>query len=337
MKNRYQDPVARAERELAELEAKQKAEFGEGAEAGTTNGDQDDKGTTTETGQDGASDDKGDDQGQGTGRQDDGNTDTWKQRYNTLQGMFRAEIDRKVRDATTTLEAKVRDLERELAAAKTGTAATTDTGAGSDDGAVSADYMSPHVTDQMRKSAAYRTMVADYGRRYAEVQFEASVMAAGEQVRPLAQRGEKADYHQRIGELAPGWEQENTNPAFVAWTQVPVPHTGKTRQALLVEAYQAGDYVRVAQFFLDFREEATEKSANPQPKPKQQGAEVHIAPPKRGSSSSSSIDANKGRVYTRSEWEAGWKKLELGTLTAAAAAQLERELTEAGNENRVVG
>jgi hypothetical protein len=63
----------------------------------------------------------------------------------------------------------------------------------------------------------------------------------------------------------PGWQEINTDPTFIAWTQQPDPFSGRIRLELLREAYTNGDTARTLAFFQAFTAEHT--AAQPSGRP----------------------------------------------------------------------
>jgi hypothetical protein len=66
-----------------------------------------------------------------------------------------------------------------------------------------------------------------------------------------AERG-KQDFYERLDADYPEWEKVNTHPTFVAWLQRVDELSGRTRQALILEAFNAKDVRRCSLFFRNF-------------------------------------------------------------------------------------
>jgi hypothetical protein len=69
-----------------------------------------------------------------------------------------------------------------------------------------------------------------------------------------AERG-KHDFYERLDADYPDWEKVNTHPTFVAWLQQLDELSGRTRQALILEAFNAKDVRRCSLFFKGFVKE----------------------------------------------------------------------------------
>ena len=241
-------------------------------------------------------------------KEDDG----YKQRYQTLQGMMRAERE-KWQTEKAALQRQLQELQNRPAQ--------------NDSVEVEEDYRSPHVSNEVRNSLAYRRMAELNGRRHTEIHFESMAMMQPKQ----EEKPQDGDFFTNLDRLARNWRQLNNDPAFLTFLGQVAPYSGgMTLQNKLDQAVQAQDAAAAAQFFIDF----AETKHNP---PTARTPEALVAPAKRGSSAQINAESHNGKVYTRAQWDDGWKQLELGSLSAKAAAALEADLTNAPSEGRVVG
>lgn len=244
--------------------------------------------------------------------------DAYKQRYLTLQGMFRSEREKWTAEKNQLLS----DLQ-----------ALRQQSEQNENVEVEEDYRSPHVTEATRQSLAYRRMAELNGQRHTEIHFESLAMMQPSPSEPKADQQVSNTFLQGLDRLVPAWRQLNSNPAFLAFLQSPLPYSGgMTLQDKLDQAVQAQDAAAAAQFFIDFSEQQHKPATTVSNTP-----EALVAPAKHGSAAQTTAENHQGKVYTLAEWNAGWKKLELGKLSAKEAAALEADLTNAPGENRIVG
>lgn len=97
--------------------------------------------------------------------------------------------------------------------------------------------------------------VSDLKARYAKTEQVAQSVQTNTMFSQLASR-------------VPDWQQQNSDPAFLAWLEKTDPYTGQQRQRLLDNALSAGAADRVAAFFTGFQQETAAVT------PKQEQAQV---------------------------------------------------------------
>lgn len=246
----------------------------------------------------------------------------WKSRFLTIQGMYKSELRRE----TAALTDEVNRLKREI---ETLTSAPIAAPKPSGDGNTPAENVvqrSPHVTDDIRKSTAYRRMAAEYGEQYAEMQAEQNILtakaAAQSELQPIREemaQDAQARFDGALTGRVPGWIALNNDPNFIIWTQETVaPYTNRTLNELLNEAYHRRDLDATAQIFIDYQKRNQQPAAPatlsaqpapspPAPDPTQQAM---VAPPRRGSTAHATAENNNGKVWTMAEIEKFYAKLE---------------------------
>lgn len=252
----------------------------------------------------------------------------WQSRFEVMQGKYNSEVPR--------LSAEIAALKRQME-----TLAAAQQPATGENG----EYRSPHVSDAVRQTRAYRKMVEEFGNDYAENHFEGAAVTAREaaqtEVTPLreeAAASARDRLHSDITRLAPNWLQTNDNPAFIQWAQSNVErYSGLPLIQLLNDAYTTGDAIRVATIFNDYEalnanRQPTDSNPNPQPSP-----DALLAPNNRGSASQT-VDNNKGKVWTEAEAMKVLDDIAAGRIRrgSSQANELQAEIDRAYAEGRVL-
>src|SRR5262249_52204048 len=73
------------------------------------------------------------------------------------------------------------------------------------------------------------------------------------EVRNAIHREQRRQMTKDLDERVDGWRAQNEDPAFLQWLGGRDPLSGQTRQALLQNAWAAGDGTRVANIFEGYR------------------------------------------------------------------------------------
>jgi len=318
----FQDPVERAKAELEELKRQlAPEEHPEGVEDTATSDPQTHTPDTSTPAEQPTI--------QTQAPADDPNAETWKSRFETLQGKYNAEIPR--------LHGQISQLQQEVNTLKhqAETSPRNDQQQEDDD----APYRSPYITDDMRKSREYKQIAKEFGEDYAEKHFGAAALAARTQVQPVAeQTAENARdrFHNDISRLSPEWVAKNADPAFVAWARDTFePYSGKAIIDLLKEAYQSGDAGRVANIFNSYQPPPVSGQEKPPPPPKEDPT-VMVAPSKRSSSAQAVVDDNKGNVWTAAEADRVIEDITSGRIKGKEADRLLADIKRASAEGRIL-
>ncbi len=188
---------------------------------------------------------------------EDENSETYKQRWLSLQGMYRSETNR-LRGEVARLNSIIEQLQSSQPAKQD--AQDYDNGlAPGDEG-----YRSRLVTDAMRNSRAYKVMAEKYGEDYAELHYEgiaeaqqASAPQVQEQVEranQTAQELRELEVQRLLSTQVPEWQALNVDPNFIQWTQTNhAPFSGgRTYNEVLNAAYMSGDVLGCAEVFTSF-------------------------------------------------------------------------------------
>lgn len=191
-----------------------------------------------------------DEQTSGATNQDDENSETYAQRWRSLQGSYNATVRQK-----TELEDRVVQMEQLLAAlSEKGSAPAQASEPAQVQRFVSDDDISEYgeSIDVMRNVS--REELVPVAQRLAHIegllqQMQANVVP---QVRAVAQRQHASAEQQFWSDLTtfvPEWRSVNDNPDFQSWLLDVDPLTGAARQTFLDEAQRSLDANRVSAFF----------------------------------------------------------------------------------------
>ncbi len=146
-------------------------------------------------------------------------------------------------------------------------------------------------------------------------------------------------FEAQLTALVPEWRMLNSDPGFIEWLQVTDPITGLTRHQLLLMAYEKKDATAVANFFkryLQERNQPFEEETMNDSQMRQQSAPAkrNVAPPHRRVSSS--VRESSKKIFKESEIREFYKLCALGKISPEQKAKMEKEITEAIIENRVL-
>ena len=272
------DPVERAEMEIAELEEAQRQELeAMGIKTEPQPGAEGESADPAEAGQTIAEPtqpaEEPQTQQQTAQKEEDPNSETYQQRWLSLQGTHRSEVRR--------LKSEIERLQMSLEQLQTQASGVSQQQSTKDNGIAPGEegFLSGLVTDAMRKTRAYQAMAQKYGTEYAELHYEGIAEAARVSVEPVREevaRVTDTTQQQRLYETerfltsqVPEWQQLNGDPDFIQWTQnSTAPFSGgRTYNEILNSAYFAGDGVGCSEVFLAYQQLRRQAPAQSQPQP----------------------------------------------------------------------
>lgn len=313
----YQDPVKQAEKEIEELLALQNAEL---------NPEPEDKDRAVDTEKDDETGAKKPEEGQPVEKKQEGNEDpnseTYKQRWLTSQGIHRADL-RRLNEQVASLTQQNQSLTQQLQevqARKSTETQTIETGKGLEEtlSDLEEEY-GPAFTAALDKRIDDRL-----NKRLSPVEQTVQEFKTS-QVETARDR-----YVSELTEACPQWATQNTDPDFIQYLEENVDDlSGRTYLELLTEAHREMNAPRVARFFNMYSKQ--------QPTPPRNSPEELLAPSRRGSGDQVKIEDNKGKVYTLSEINEIYKRIELGKYTPEKAKEMELEIWRANKEGRIIG
>lgn len=258
--------------------------------------------------------------------------ENWEQKFKTLQGMFRAEVNSQVaanleqsRQREETLLRSVQQLEKrmgELQAAKpTSQMDPKDV-----------EAFGLEMIEMVRRQASQEiasvvnTALADINTRLGNLERQAQGLN-----KSVAMTAEQAFYSD-LARMVPDWKQLNTDAGFLDWLGQVDPVYQEPRQAALDRAVQMFSADRAAAVFAAFK---ASKAPAPSQQSSQRELESQVAP-SRSASSPTPTEASKP-IVSQSDIVKFYDDMRRGLYVGreAYAAQLEAGINQAIAEGRV--
>lgn len=261
--------------------------------------------------------------------------DTWRQRYLTLEGKYKAEVPR--------LHAEVRELKASLetAIAKMSAAPAPEKPAPAKSKLVTdkdAETFGSDLIDLIKRQA--QELVSEREVALNEVVKElraenASLKANVTSVTKTQEATAQEAYVAQLTALVPDWETVNRDQGFLTWLEGQDPLSGLARQALIDNAYQQLDAKRTAVIFNAWKGlQPAQPPAPPQPKPEVQR---QVTPGKSKQVPASPASDASGKIWSHAEIENFYRDVRAGLYVGKAAevAQVEAEIDLAVSTGRI--
>lgn len=264
---------------------------------------------------------------------------SWQQRYQTLQGMYNAEVPRmqqQIRDLSTQLQ----DTQARLNAPKeTPKPAAPASRQGTEK---DVETFGGDLIDLIKRQAADIVQVerdkmqADMGKlqtENAELKKQVGVVAQ--------QQGEgvRYAYLQEVAKQVPDWEALNVDPGFLGWLAEVDPLSGLARQAYMNHAYEKFDVQRTANLFLTWKKANGKTLQQPTKQTAAQELARQVAPGTSKSSTPQVSGAASERIWTRQEIETFYTDVTKGLYNLGGkkdeAARIEAEIDAAVATGRI--
>lgn len=162
---------------------------------------------------------------------------TWEQRFKVLDGKYRAEVPR-LHQQIKDKDASIVNLQEMLAAAKQAPAARVEFTA------EEREQFGDELLNVVARVASAQAPAAQAP--------QVDLTPINERMQRLErQSAESAEdaFFRKLGDQIPHWEAQNTNAGFLEWLAKVDDLTGRVRQDLFNEAYDALDVSRISAFF----------------------------------------------------------------------------------------
>lgn len=270
---------------------------------------------------------------------EDPNSETWKSRFQTLQGKYDAEVPRlqaEIARIHSIMERQASLLDRQGPAPSTADAPA--------DGAP-AKPGRRFATDE--EAAAFGEELVNFSDGLAS-KAVAPVQADVKQLREQLAAVRRQTFLSEIARLVPNWRQVNVDPAFLAWLREPLtraelldwpndnmPRLGTVRDEALLAAQETGDPNIVALLFNGFLK-VTKAPGSPGRTPLPPPPETHLAqaPSQRGQPPA----PRQGKTWKASEIQKFFQDVTRKVYDAKPAerARIEKEIDAALREGRVI-
>lgn len=138
-----------------------------------------------------------------------------------------------------------------------------------------------------------------------------------------------------LARQVPSWRQVNVDPAFIAWLQEEDGFTGKTKLALLTDAYSTGNLARTARFFKAFEEATGQVTAPETAQTKKDNVTKLVAPGKSRSSVTPQAKQDSAQIWTKGDISRLYDDKRNGRITQEEFDKYERDLFKAQGEGRI--
>jgi hypothetical protein len=297
----------------------------------------DDTPTADANANDNAAQVSGDEQTSGTSNTEDENSETYAQRWRSLQGSYNATVRQK-----TELEQRVAQMEQLLASLSAQqSAAPARTEQAQPERLVSDQEINEYgeSIDVMRKVS--REELIPVAQRLAQIegllqQMQANVVP---QVQAVAQRQQVSAEQQFWSDLTayvPNWREVNDNDGFQSWLLDIDPLTGVARQTYLEEAQRSLDAYRVSAFFRTWLESTGQAFVAQSAPVISNELEKQVAPGRsRGAGSSA---AKQPKTYSPDDIKKFFNEVRSGKYKGREQERdrIERDIFAAQREGRIV-
>jgi hypothetical protein len=271
----------------------------------------------------------------GETKSEDENSETYAQRWRSLQGSYNAEVRNRHE-----LQNRVQQMEQLLASLSAQQAAPAAPQPQATKLVTEKDVEEyGESIDMMRKVT--REELGAVAQRIAQIegalrQMQTSVVP---QVQAVAQRQQMTSEQQfwaDLTRLAPSWRSVNDNTEFQSWLLQADPLTGITRQTYLEDAQRSLDAGRVANFFRSWLE-ITGQAPNAQSsRASSSELERQVAPGR--SKTSGAPTSNTAKTYSPADIQKFFSDVRQGKYKGREAERdrIERDIFAAQRENRII-
>jgi hypothetical protein len=266
-----------------------------------------------------------------------GQTDDWHQKYQTLQGMYNADVPR-LNAQNQELGQRVHQMEQLIATMQ---AAPPPAAPLPPVSVLTADEIDEYgeSIDIMRKVS--QEVAGRYQQRIDRLeatiqQLQGSVVPRVEQLANRQAQSAEQSFWAELQSTIPDWRAVNDNQAFQNWLLEVDPLSGLTRQTYLDDAQRNLDAVRVASFFRSWQTTSGAVTAQPNRSSSKSELEKQVSPGKsRSGGSSYTGDA---KTYTAHDISEFFKKVRMGGFKGREAERdtIERDIFAAQAEGRIV-
>jgi hypothetical protein len=261
---------------------------------------------------------------------------TWQQRYQTLQGMYNAEVPRMATQIRE-LVAQLADVSARLAAPKAEPLAPVPKVPAKQASEKDVEVFGSDLIDLIRRQSAdlveaQREQVEAGLKKLAaenaelKAQLGTVVTAQGE--------GNRQQYFVALERLVPNYQTLNVDPGFLAWLAEIDPLSGVARQAYLANAWGSFDATRTAKLFLAY-EQLAGSGTTETPKPTPQQELARQAQPGTSKGMGQVPDEPNARIWQRAQIERFYTDVTKGQYSAKEAQRIEAEIDAAVASGRV--
>lgn len=276
---------------------------------------------------------------------EDENSETYAQRFRSLQGMFAREQanSRELQARTAQLEQLLASLSQQPAAtspARTEQAETLVTEQDVEDYGSSIDVMRKVSREEIRPITGRLSQI-EAALQQLMVSVNTAIVPQVQQV--VQQQAVSAEdrFWQTLGSKVPNWQQINNDKTFHEWLLDVDPLTGTTRQSHLEQAQRGLDANRVAAFFATFSEQTGKYSSNASAQPNRSAQATELekqVSPGKSRSTNAAASSKADKTYSPSDIRKFFDDVRAGKYKGREAERnrIERDIFAAQQEGRIV-
>lgn len=257
---------------------------------------------------------------------DDPNGETYKARWETLKGMYRAATDEKA-----SLQAEVNMLRSQIAGIQNGIQ-TQQTPAASGN----VNELLAQLTDAIGED------VAEPIRQFVQASIANQVSPVAQQVQNVEAETTKTkqqNFELALTGVAPGWREAMGHPDWVIWLNSHrEPLSGLTYAECFDRANESWNLNGLATIFKAFAASIAPPPVTPQPEPDRVDPRLALVSPGRTGSASIENEIPQERFFKQSEVNAFYKDAALGKYRGREAeyAAMDTEITKANIAGRII-
>lgn len=266
----------------------------------------------------------------------DAGTD-WQQKYQTLQGMYNADVPR-LNAQNQELLSRLHNMEELISAMQS---APPREEAAAPMSSLTAEELEEYgeSIDVMRKVS--QEIAGQYQRKISDLegtvaQLRGSVVPRVEQIAFQQASSNEQAFWSGLEARVPDWREVNGSQAFQNWLMEEDPLSGITRQVYLDAAQRDLDVGRVAQFFSSWGQISGTSTARPNRSASQSELERQVTPGR--SRSGGSPRPEDAKTYTPADIQKFFTDVRMGKFKGKESERglLERDIFAAQREGRIV-
>jgi hypothetical protein len=271
--------------------------------------------------------------------EDDPNSETYVQKWKTLQGMYNAEVPR-LHHQNKEMQQRLQQMEQLLASISAQPAQQQQTQSQAEKLVTEKDVEEyGESLDVMRKVT--REELGTVAQRIAQLenvirQLQSSVVPQVQAVAHQQQMSSEQKFWSDLSTTVPNWKDVNDNQEFQGWLLQADPLTGITRQTYLEDAQRSLDAGRVANFFRTWLE-ITGQAVVAQPNRSAPSSELERQVTPGRSKSTGAPSSNTAKMYAPGDIAKFFNDVKQGKYKGKEAERdrIERDIFAAQREGRI--
>ena len=275
---------------------------------------------------------------------EDPNSETYAQRWRTLQGLYNAEVPR-LQTQNRELTGRVQQMEQLLSTLSNNQAMARPqvkadplvTEQDVQEYGESLDVMRKVSREELNPFAAHITNLENQIRSM-QSSLTTQVLPQVNAVTQQAQMSAEERFWGTLTQQVPNWQSVNNNPKFQEWLLDTDPLTGLSRQTILEDAQRNHDVFRIANFFTTWLNLTGQTNAGAQPNRSASASELErqVAPGRGRNTGAPSQSGSQ--TYTPSDIAKFFADVRQGRFKGREAERdrLERDIFAAQRDGRIV-